>query len=261
MNRFGTVRHLIFAMLSVGAIATAASAQLPDRRGENPLNEAVARQKIADQKAEKEVQAAIADAERLLKTNPPKAVQALRTAQVLADSPSLSTETRKRLVESLERKIAAIQGRPLPEAGVKPGTGEKPDPIGVSVKRDRQAAYKNYVAELQNVREGVTRYARYQQAGLKKDADLELARLAKAYPNNPAVLSLIERDNIDTRVSSAVAYVELGKRRIDALNAADAAQTPIGGNGDVEFPKDWKDKTARRLQTIKLTAEEKKIVE
>ncbi|HVL14815.1 MAG TPA: hypothetical protein VM529_19750, partial [Gemmata sp.] len=47
----------------------------------------------------------------------------------------------------------------------------------------------------------------------------------------------------------------------EAFKSVDRSALPIGGNGDIEFPSDWKEKTKRRLQTIELTSAEKKIVE
>jgi hypothetical protein len=255
-----TVRNLAIAGLSLGVFASVAAAQPPVQN--NPLPEAIARQKVADQKAEKEVLSAIADAERMAKTNPPKAVQMLRQAQVLADSPVLSAQARKSLVNMLERKIAVIQGRALPEPAVGAAPGAKPDPNGPAVKRTRDEALKTYLAEMKDVREGVERFAKFKQAGLDREADQELAKLAKSYPNNPAVISLQDRDNFAVQVRDALAYNDLASRRInEAMKAVDRAALPIGGNGDIEFPADWKEKTERRLTRVNLTATEKKIIE
>jgi hypothetical protein len=61
-------------------------------------------------------------------------VQTLKAAQVIVDSPVLSTETRKSLLDTLTRKIAAIEGRPLAEPA------PRIDPKAAAVRFDKQAA-------------------------------------------------------------------------------------------------------------------------
>jgi hypothetical protein len=254
MNRIRTVRRLAIAAFGIGLFAGGATAQ-PPRPAQDPL--AAARQQVADQKVEADVNAAIADAERLAKTNREKAVRTLKTAQGNIDlAVAISGDARKKYTELLQQRIAILEGRPLPNAGV------KPDPVASSTKKDREAAFQSYLAELKDVKEGVDRFAKFQQAGLKKDAEQELAKLAKAYPNNPSIISLQQRDNLNTQITEAVAFNDLAQRRVnEAFKAVDRAALPIGGNGDIEFPKDWKEKTERRLQKVQLTAAEKKIIE
>ncbi|HVL11952.1 MAG TPA: hypothetical protein VM529_05275, partial [Gemmata sp.] len=254
MSRARIVRRLALATLAAGAIAGTAAAQRPP---EDPrLPEAIARQKIADQKAESVVLAAIADAERVAKTNPAKAVRALKAAQSDIDlAVAISGESRRKFTEMLQQRIALIEGRPLANPAA-----AKPDPAGSAAKRDRDDALQTYLAELKDVKEGVDRYAKFQRAGLQKDAAQELARLAKTYPNNPSVISLQEKDNLATQVADAVAFNDLAQKRVnEAFKSVDRSALPIGGNGDIEFPSDWKEKTKRRLQTIELTSAEKKI--
>ena len=239
------------------AVHTAASAQdFPRRPPLDPLAEAKARQSIADQKAEAEVLAAIRDAERLVRTNPAKAVQTLKAAQVnIIDlSPALSGEARRNLTELLGRKIAALEGR-LPA-----NPGVKNDPAAADIRRDKSAAFDAYLAEVKAVREGIDRVARLKQAGLNADAELEIARLAKFYPNNPAVIVLQEKGALANRVQESADFARLQSQRVTlALN--DVMRSSLPPAGDIEFPKDWKEKTARRLKQVELSDREKKLIE
>jgi hypothetical protein len=258
MNRMGTARRLAVAVLGLGVFAAVSAAQPPRRPALDPLAEARARQQIADQKAEMEVLAAIADADRIARTNPAKAVHTLKTAQSNIDlAVALGGDTRKKLTDTLQRKIAALEGRPLPNPGV------KPDPAGASVKKDRAAAIESYAAELKDVKEGVERFAKLKQSGLNAQADRELAKLSRAYPNNPSIIRLMDQDTLGARVQDSADFAKLQSDRfLLAMRHADKATLPIGGpHGDIEFPADWKEKTARRLQKVELTAEEKKIIE
>jgi hypothetical protein len=191
-------------------------------------------------------------------------VQALRRAQVVADNPVVSTDMRKNLVQMMERNIAIIQCREVPGAAVGAAARAKDDPLGPAVRKNRDAFFKEQLAEMKEVREGVERYARLQNAGLKRDADAELSRLAKQYPDNPSVIFLQDRGNFANAVEDSRTHAQLQNERIAlAMRRVDESATPIGGkNGDIEFPdaKKWKELTERRKQTVELTAEEKKII-
>jgi len=256
MNRSGTAaRRVTAALLGLGLAATVAAAQVPKRPALDPLAEAKSRQAISDQKAETEVLSAIADADRQAKTSPVKAVQALKAAQVsIIDlSPGLSAAARKSLTDRISRKIAALEGKPLPNAGA------KPDPIAAGVKIDRRAAFDSYTAELRDVKAGVDRYAKFKAAGMTKEAERELAGLARAYPNNPSVILLQERNGLGGRVEDSVAFSDLAQKRM-VLAMKDIDRSALPASGDIEFPKDFA-KTKDRIQTVKLTENERKIVE
>ncbi len=257
MNRSGTAtRHLAAALLGLGVFTAASTAQPPRRPPLDPLAEATARMKIADQKAETDVLAALTDADRLSKTNRVKAAQALKFAQVsIVDlSPTLSAEVRKNLTDMLNRKIAAIEGRPIVNPEV------KNDPIAVGVKNDKQAAFDSYVREIKAVKDGVNRVAEYKKSGLTKEADREVALLARTYPNNPAVISLQTTNGFGDRVQDSADFAQLQQSRI-TLAMNDVMRSSLPAMGDVEFPKDWKEKTARRMKGSELTDQEKKIIE
>lgn len=258
MNRSGITRRLATAAMGLGLFGTVATAQ-PPRVGQpvDPLAEARLRQTIADQKAEAAVREAIAEADRIAKNNPAKAAQTLKAVQVSAIdlAPALSGDTRKSLTDLVARKLAAIEGKPLPAA-----TGAKPDPIGAGVKKDKASAFDSYVAEIKDVNDAVQRIAKYRQAGLNKDADRELTSLARTYPNNPSVIGLQSQTTLGDRVQDSLDFAKLQNQRITlALREVDKSALPAFG--DIEFPKDWKEKTARRLQKVELTAQEKRIIE
>jgi hypothetical protein len=256
MTRSGTARRLTAAVLALGLFGTLSAAQ-PPRAGRplDPIAEAQARQKIADQRAESDVLDAIAAADRLARTNPAKAAQALKAAQTNIDlAVALSGDTRKNLTDQLQRKIAALEGRPLANPG------PKADPNAAAVKLDRKAAYESYAAELKDVNDGIQKMSKYKQAGLAKEADQELARLAIKYPNNPSVIRLQEKDTFGSRVDDSLEFARLQEKRITlALN--DVQRSSLPAAGDIEFPKDWKEKTKRRAMGVELTAKEKKIIE
>lgn len=253
MIRLHIARRLAVVAVALGMIGTVSLAQ-PPRPPLDPLAEARARQQIADQKAEAEVLAAIQDAERIARTNPAKAVQTLKAAQSNIDlAVSLSGEARKSLTTLLQGKIAQLEGRPLAKPEV------KADPA-TAVKKNRQAEFDSLTAEVKAVNEAVQTIARYKQAGLNKEAEREIAKLARAYPNNPAVIRLQDQDTFASRVDDAIEYNRLMDKRV-LLALRDVDRSALPAAGDIEFPPDWKEKTKRRATELKLTDREKRILE
>jgi hypothetical protein len=251
MPRSTSAHRLLLALITVGLMGTLATAQRPPA---DPLAEARARQAVADQKATIEVMGVIATAERQAKANPGKAVRTLKAAQVIVDSPILSTDTRKSLLDLISRKIAAVEGRAVADAS------PSADPKGAAIKYDRQAAYESAVSELRSVNDGIRKMARYQDAGLTREAERELALLTRNYPNNPSVIMLQQKDSFASNVRAAEEFNDIMSKRVNiALRNVDESAKPA--IMDVEFPKDWKEKTERRLTGIKLSEKEKKIIE
>ena len=252
MSRVAAFRIAVVA-LAFGSYALTSLGQ-PPRPALDPIGEAEARRKIADQKAEADVRDAIKSAESLAKTNPNKAVQTLKTAQTNIDvATAISTDMRKTLTGMLTTKLAQIEGKPLANSGY------KPDPNATAIKHDRNAARESASAELKTVNEAIRRIETYKRTGQNREADREIADLGKAYPNNPAVIRLQEQDTFASRVDDAKEYARQQDKRITlALN--DVARSSLPAAGDVEFPKDWREKTKRRTE-MRLTDKEKKIIE
>jgi hypothetical protein len=252
MTRFTSSRWIAAAVTAAGLFAAVAAAQPPRPAGADPLDVAKARQKIADQKVESDVANALLDADRLAKSNPAKAGQLVKTARAnLAVAVGVSDATRDRLSLLLDAKLALIEGRPLPKVGV---------PKPADAKAANKAAYDNYLAELKGVREGIERVDYYRLRGDNARANAEIAGLNKLYPNNPAVITLTQQDTIATRVADAKAFAKLMDDRVWA-SQKELMRSSLPAAGDIELPKDWKEKSERRLKGVTLTAREKKIIE
>jgi hypothetical protein len=256
MSRSGAAHRLAATTLAIGLFGTLSLAQ-PPRPALDPLSEAQARQRIADQKAEADVRDAILDAERQAKKNPTKALQSLKDAQKSIDlSVALSSEARKNLNSMLAGKIAQLEGRPLPA-----NSGVKLDPVGPAIKSDRKTADANAAAEVKAVNEGIQQIMKLKKAGQDREAEREIAGLAKTYPNNPSVIILQGQGTFGSRVEDAQEFARQQDKRITlALN--DVQKSSLPAIGDVEFPdrKKWAE-ISKRLTTVKLSEKEKKIIE
>ncbi len=240
---------LSIALLAAFALSVSAQPR-PD-----PLETARANQRIADQKAESEVRKALLDADRLAKSYPDKAAQYLNAAQSRLDlSGGISNETRKLLTSTLQTKLAVVSGRPLPNPGI------KLDPAGPIVKGKQDANREKYLAEVKDVTAGLEQIKQYTEANQITAANRVVAQLQSKYPNNPAVLTLAEKDNFANAVAMARAHNELAQQRVNKA-LFQASEAAIPAIRDVEFPKDWKERTKNRKNEIKMTEKEKQIIE
>lgn len=257
MRGIGITRWAAVAVAGIGLFATTLLGQPPRTPPADPLLDAAkAQRKIADQKAESEVLGAIQEADRLLKTNPAKALQRLKGAQSDIDlSVAISGDARKGLTAMLQGKIAAIEGKPNPNGG------GKLDPAGPAVKLTKEAAFEAYRAEVKEVGEGIDAVQKLRTAGRLTEADQVVAGLAKKYPDNPAILWMTQKDNVNRQLADARAFTTLQSDRVNiAFKAVDKSSIPAGR--DVEFPADWKERTKNRTNgtEVELTAKEKSII-
>jgi hypothetical protein len=249
MTHFTSYRGAFAAFAAIGLFAAVVAAQPPRPGPADPLDAAKAQQRIAEQKAEVDILQTIENADRLAKAgHTVKASQALRTAK-------------QNIQVALGLKLAVVEGRPA--ANPNPtNPGVMLDPKGPEVKAAQAEIAAKYFAELKDVRDGIKKVEADQAAGRTNEANAEIARLAKAYPNNPSVLALGQKDTIQNRLADAQAfYAEANSRWVANQMSINKAALPA--IRDVEFPKDWKEKSERRLKAAypQLTAKEKKIIE
>jgi hypothetical protein len=255
MSGIRIARWAAAAVAAFGFFGTTVLAQPPG----DILTEARARQKIADQKAEAEVVQTIADADRLARTNSARAIQLLQATQTNVDlSAAISPDARKTLTALLQTKVIQLKGGAAPA-----NPGVKLDPNGAAVKANQKAEWESVAVELKAVREGINNIERMQAAGRTQEANLATRDLAKLYPNNPAVITLLQNGNSSRQLSDARLYADASAYRYnEAMKLVDKSATPP--LGDIEFPdaKKWQDLTARRrtMSEVQLTDKEKKVI-
>lgn len=253
------IRRVGAAVLAIGLFATIVSAQPPRPAPVDPLEVAKAQQKIAEQKVESNIRQTIANADALKIRFPEKAIQNLKRSKVdLQLTIGISGAARTRLTALLDDKIAAISG--VPAGNANPGV--LLDPQGPTVKTAKKEAWEKYFAELKDVRDGIKLVEYHQTKGNTAGANAEIARLAKTYPYNPSVFALGQSGTIQNRLADAQAhYVAMNDRWVK--NQQNINKSSLPAITDVEFPKDWKELSARRLKSTQLqvSEKEKKIIE
>ncbi len=261
MARFTSYRWAGAAVTALGLFATVAVAQ-PGRPAD-PLEAAKAQQRIAEQKAELNIIQTIENADRLAKANhKEKASQQLRGAkQSIQFALGISEAARTRFTTMLDQKLAAIEGRAIANP---PNPGVKLDPKGAEAKAAQKEAFERHLAELKAIDAGIAKIKDYQEKGMTDQANFEIAKLAKAYPNNPSVFTLGQTDTIKSRVEDAIAFQKLQSDRMYA-NYKSLMESSLPPTGDIMFPdpKKWAALTERRLKatTMQFSDKEKKIIE
>lgn len=234
------------------AVASPLFAQLPPAY--DPLAAARAKQAVADQKAQADVTAALAEADRLARGNPARAAAQLRTALEAIDlSAAISGDARKRLVGQLQTKLTSITTPPNPLA---PKLDEKAE----AAKLQREMVLTAAKKEAATIAAAVADINRELDAGRLAEANVKIAALSKAYAHNPAVEFLRGSGDIRLRVEDAKEFARQQNERV-TLASRGLMKSSLPLKGDIEFPADWKDRAGRRNEEMKLSKREREIIE
>ncbi|AMV28490.1 hypothetical protein VT84_29060 [Gemmata sp. SH-PL17] len=252
----------------LGAVVTgtnlfaAANAAQPPRPAAPPpdLTElAKAKQQFAEKEAVSVVGSAWAAAKQeMARSNRPKAIEILKNAKQNLPA-SISEATRAWLSNSIDAKVAELEGKPVANPA---NPGMKLDPKSPEVLAAQKVLEEKAVAERKDVVAGLQTVQQADNAGRTAEAQAEIARLTKLYPKNPSVMALGQNGGMKTRLEDAIAIqMELRDRWVK--NQESITRSSFPAINDVEFPKNWTEISERRLKnsTIQLTAKEKQIID
>ncbi|HEY1189084.1 MAG TPA: hypothetical protein VGE74_15625, partial [Gemmata sp.] len=243
MTRFRCCRGLGAIVVALGALATVYAA--PPQR-------------VVEQRAESDVNEALAAADQQARFNRARAVEILKTAKQNLQLALIGETTRTRLTNTIDAKLAALEGRPV--VNPTPATGVKLDPKGPEAIAAQKAAAEKAAAEFKDVVAGLKVVQRAEDAGRTAEANAEIARLTKLYPTNPSVQALGQAGSMKTRLEDAIAFQSEMRDRWTQVQKG-IMMSSLPAIKDVEFPADWKEKSKRRLQPVEMSAKEKKIIE
>lgn len=243
---------LIAALLPGFSVSWGQSPTLPTT---DPIATAKARQAVADQKALRDVESAIAEADRVASGNPAKAAQILRVALDGLDlSAAISSDARKQLVSRIQAKLSAIINPPTPRAS-------KPlDEKSQAARLQREAVLVAAQKEAATIAKALADIHKDLEAGKIADARTKITALSRAYAHNPVVEFLQGEGDIRTHVAEASQLAQEQQQRV-VMALRNVQQSALPATADMEFPKDWKERTAGRITEVKLTPREKEIIE
>ena len=261
MRHISSYRWAGAAVTALGLFATAVYAQPPRAAGPtDPISAAKAQQSIVEQKLTSEIQQAIQNADNLVKGNhKDKAVQTLKQSKGQVErATGISADARKQLNAMLDVQLAIVEGRPDP----KQVPMLQLDPRLPEIKKAKADVMEKYLAELKDVSGGIKRVEQAQNDKDTAKANAEVARLTKLYPSNPSVIALNQNSDFKNRITDAQAvYVESASRWV--ANQRSIEKSALPAIGDIEFPQNWKELSARRMKAnaIQISDKEKKIIE
>lgn len=245
--------------LAVGLLALPAAAfaqPLPPPSQPGPLDRAEARRLVAEQEATVQVRDAITKAELLARTHAQKAAWGLVQLRIdLNTRTDLGTAKKDALHDQL---TAAING--INRVGPKPAAA--PDARTILRNEQNRKAFDAAEAEAKDVQEALAAIAKDEADGRAAEAKAKAASLAKKYPNNAAAVQLLDIGQMRENVAAARKLSDEMNRRFDKnlTGVQLAALPPIH---DMEFPKDWAEKSERRLKALRvqLGAEEEALLQ
>jgi hypothetical protein len=235
------------------ALAGPVTAQAPRDRDNDLLDKARRAEAVAAQKVEAEVRDAVLEAQRLTASDRDKAVARLKKAiTLLEDDRALSDSRRASLQRMLKDRIRVLEAGPARE-DERPAKGARDD--------ERRTAADKKAADQAFINQQMDAIRELQRDGKFTEANRLAHELARKYPANPSVLALVRSTSSAAQVADQKASTRDKDRRVVGVYR-DVDRSGMPPKGDIEFPKDWAEKTKRRLKSsTQLTAKEKAILE
>jgi len=227
-------RRTLLVTLAVAAIAADAppSGDLLDQA--RRMNQVAVLQVEADTKL------ALREAERLAGTESAKAVEKLQQllATLEADQ-KLAPERRDTLVRVVKDRIRVAQtATDTAAVAAEQAKARAVAEVARKAEDDKRAAESN------QVKAGLTAISNLRKEGKIAEANQKARDLLQNYPQSLAVQIL---NGVNTMTDQLASAVEIRKEKEAGVVIAmrDIDRSAILPKGDIEFPKDWKEKTER----------------
>ena len=232
-------RRFILSTISVASLAGAVLAQQPDlATRQQQMRE------LADQKADAHIREAVREAEKLAKTSVRAATERLNQAKVGLDTSLVSNAKKEELFKVVDLTIASFKV---------PG-GPVIDPAAAGVKADRATVETAMKQEVADIATGIAEVSRLYESGNTRAAEAKAAELARRYPNNPAAFTLTQKGRLSDLISDSSAFAKMQNERV-LYTFNDVMRSSLPVKGDIEFPKDWKDRAGKRDNGERMTPE------
>jgi len=201
---------------------------------------------VAARSAEAEIRMMLKEAQRLASTDPAKATEKLRVVQQKLDADrALPADRREQLNRIIADRLRVVATGPITEEQI---------PIA---PRNLDAEQKT--AELARLRSGLEDADALRKSGQVEAANQRFAELLKNFSHDVvAKTEIIGQQTIARKAEFDAIRQDKERGALAALNSVDRAG--VMPRSDVEFPKDWKEKIARRKSDTAPTAEELRIL-
>jgi len=216
------------------------------------LGDAIRLRKIAADKFESDLREGWAEAEKLSKKDPKKAIEVLENlSSILSVNRLLSEERRQQWADAIKSRIVSYRQMAVSTVGVGGGTFE--ERMRRLQDRNRQTEEKN--AELKQLHAQMAdlyKRGKYDEVG-------KLGRqMEDKYGRSPSSMAAMRAGQAAGALAELQSLKdERSARYMRSMNEVIKASMPI--IGEVEFPADWKERTKRRTKT-NLTPKEEELL-
>lgn len=244
------------AVVTIGLTAVpAALAQQPNVPSGDVIDQTRRLQSVAMQQLEADVRLGLSEASRM--SDKSEAIAKYKALLGRVESENLlPADRRATLKRVLKDRIRIAETAAAVEK-------EKVDDAAPKVKTqfaEGAAAHAAPSPESADVKEGLANVAELKRQNKQAEAGRKAQELLQKYPDNVAVRVLNGESTLATNLDEASAIrVEKENRTVLAMRDMDRSSLPP--IGDVEFPKDWKERSERRLRSIGLSPDERALLQ
>jgi hypothetical protein len=248
-----SLRRAFLSVVVLLLLAGAALAQAPADRRDNLLDETRRRHELAASKVEKEVRDALLEAQKLGASR--KAVERLKeTLATVEEDTTLPAGRRDAFVRLLKDRIRVTEAdfnAASDRAAAK--AAKQAETAG------RRAADDRATADEAEVTRTLALIRDLRKEGKTADANRLAENLARDHPESPAAQAARRTTaTVNQQAATRTDRSDYQRRFAGAMLDVDRSATPPAR--DVEFPKDWQKRVAKRTTAIPLTPKEQAII-
>lgn len=253
MNALNRFRQALALTAYLGA-APAVLAEPPAKP--NLLDETQRLHEVAIRKVEADVRLGLSEAARLAETDRPKAVERLKAVLAQLEGDSLLGDERKAThVRVVKDRIRTAEMEAISDAEDAAARAARD-----AIQQQQKAANDKQSENGAKIKSAIATIAALRAEGKLSDAAKQTKTLLKDFPDDLAVQVLNNISSTGFQLQEAKAVrAETEEKRLVAMRDMDRSMIPPVG--DIEFPKDWKEKSARRLKSQQLSPVEMRILQ
>jgi hypothetical protein len=233
-------------------LASLAAAQAPGAGDTDFAGQVRRANEIAAQKLEADVREALRTATRLAASNAAQAVEQLKGALArVTDDTALAQGRRAALTRLLQERIRITQAE-ADRAAAKAESQQE-----TTGRRADEARRRADHAKLARILSGIKVLV---DEGKTGEAGRTIDDLAQRNPDNPAVQAARRTNTVADQLAHSQRLQNERDRGFMGVTRS-VEQSALPPTHDMEFPKDWKERTKNRLTTVPLTAKERAILQ
>lgn len=210
---------------------------------------------IAAQKVEADIRLSLREAAKLEKTAPAEAVAKLKQALAILDSDTNLSAARKATLNRVVRDRIRSAEAPPPSAETMLAQEKSLEAKQAAAKADAEKR----ATESKQVKESIAEAAKLRKEGKTAQAEKLVAELAQKFPQDLTVNLITGKEGFDKTVAAQDKQKATEEKAFTAV-MRDVDKAGVPATGDIEFPKDWKERTKHRFDTAAPTPQERKLM-